>query len=79
MPKAKHILGITMGNDVRKKLGIQSSSVDATALNPHASDAGLFGSKEENKIIPAIEAAKFSGIHAESLETVRKPYDSSYR
>ena len=79
MSTAKHILGITRGGDARKKLGIQSSSVGAAAFNPHASDAGLLGSEEENEIIPAIEAAKFSGIHAEGPETVRKPYDSSYR
>lgn len=72
MPTAKHILGITRGSDARKKLGIQSSSVGAAALNPHASDAGLFGSEEENEIIPAIETAKFSGIRAEGPETVKE-------
>jgi len=78
MATAKPILGITMGNDARKKLGVQSPSVGAAALNPHASDGGLSGSEEQEEIIPAVEAAKSSGIRAEGLEPVRKLYDSSY-
>ncbi len=34
-------------------------------LNPHAGEGGLFGSREEERIIrPAIEAARAAGIHA---------------
>jgi 4-hydroxythreonine-4-phosphate dehydrogenase len=34
-------------------------------LNPHASDAGLFGQEEEQEITPAIAAAKRAGFRVE--------------
>jgi len=56
---------IGLADDACKKLGIESPKIGVAALNPHASDGGLFGTEEENEIIPAIEAAKFCGIVAE--------------
>jgi 4-hydroxythreonine-4-phosphate dehydrogenase len=43
--------------DRRPRLGI-------AALNPHASDGGLFGDEEETTIRPAVEAAQSEGIQA---------------
>jgi len=59
---------IKLANDACTNLGIKSPRVAVAALNPHASDGGLFGSEEERQISPAIEAAKSSGIHAEGPE-----------
>jgi 4-hydroxythreonine-4-phosphate dehydrogenase len=59
---------IKLANDACRKLGIKSPRVGVAALNPHASDGGLFGSEEQEQIIPAIEAAKSSGIRAEGPE-----------
>src|SRR5438477_7636000 len=41
----------------RPRLGV-------SALNPHASDGGLFGDEEERIIRPAVEAARAEGIDA---------------
>src|SRR5262249_47525829 len=41
----------------RPRLGV-------AALNPHASDGGLFGDEEERLIRPAVEAARAEGIDA---------------
>ncbi len=41
----------------RPRLGV-------AALNPHASDGGLFGDEEERLIRPAVEAARTQGIEA---------------
>ena len=41
----------------RPRLGV-------SALNPHASDGGLFGDEEERLIRPAVEAARAEGIEA---------------
>src|SRR5205823_4889863 len=38
--------------------------VGVAALNPHASDGGLFGDDEARVIAPAVEAAKSEGIDA---------------
>jgi 4-hydroxythreonine-4-phosphate dehydrogenase len=43
--------------DRRPRLGV-------AALNPHASDGGLFGDEEERIIRPAVEAARAEGIEA---------------
>ena len=56
---------IGLADDACKELGIESPRIGVAALNPHASDGGLFGAEEENEIIPAIEVAKSSGILAE--------------
>src|SRR5260370_26484145 len=41
--------------DRRPRLGV-------AALNPHASDGGLFGDEETRIITPAVEAARAEGI-----------------
>ena len=38
--------------------------IAVSALNPHASDGGLFGDEEERLIRPAVEAARREGIEA---------------
>ncbi|MCG2813219.1 MAG: 4-hydroxythreonine-4-phosphate dehydrogenase PdxA, partial [Thermodesulfovibrionales bacterium] len=43
-------------------LGIENPRIAVAGLNPHAGEAGIFGSEEGNEIIPAIEDAKKLGI-----------------
>ena len=43
-------------------LGIENPRIAVAGLNPHAGEAGIFGSEESNAIIPAIEDAKKLGI-----------------
>ncbi|MDP2276600.1 MAG: 4-hydroxythreonine-4-phosphate dehydrogenase PdxA, partial [Nitrospirota bacterium] len=43
-------------------LGIENPKIAVAGLNPHAGEAGIFGSEESNAIIPAIEDAKKLGI-----------------
>jgi 4-hydroxythreonine-4-phosphate dehydrogenase len=45
-------------------LGIADPKIAVAGLNPHASDGGLFGSEEKEKIAPAVEAANKAGIRA---------------
>ncbi|UCE47120.1 MAG: 4-hydroxythreonine-4-phosphate dehydrogenase PdxA [Phycisphaerales bacterium] len=56
---------IQLADDVCKKLGIANPRVGVAGLNPHSSDGGLFGCEEEKEIIPALEAARTSGINAD--------------
>lgn len=44
-------------------LGIENPRIAVAALNPHASDNGLFGCEEKKEIIPAIEEAKKLGYN----------------
>jgi 4-hydroxythreonine-4-phosphate dehydrogenase len=45
-------------------LGMQNPRIAVAALNPHASDGGLFGDEETTKLLPGIEAATREGIRA---------------
>lgn len=45
-------------------LGINNPTIAVAALNPHASDGGLFGDEEDRIIRPAIEEANRMGIRA---------------
>jgi 4-hydroxythreonine-4-phosphate dehydrogenase len=53
---------INLTFDGLKKIGIENPRIGVAGLNPHAGDGGLFGTEEIEEIIPAIEAAKKSGI-----------------
>lgn len=49
---------------LRTDFSIPKPKIAVLGLNPHAGDEGLLGSEETETIIPAIEAAKESGILA---------------
>ena len=50
--------------DLRDKFGIAQPHILVAGLNPHAGEAGMFGTEEIEEITPAIEAAKAKGIDA---------------
>lgn len=45
--------------------GIQNPKIAVTALNPHASDGGIFGDEEKEIISPAIHRAQMTGAAVE--------------
>jgi 4-hydroxythreonine-4-phosphate dehydrogenase len=47
---------------LRRDWGIPSPGIGLCALNPHASDGGLFGDEEERVFEPAVTAARARGI-----------------
>lgn len=49
-------------NSLKLDFGIRKPRIAVLGLNPHAGDNGLLGKEEEDIIIPAIDAAKESGI-----------------
>ena len=51
-------------NVVLQRIGIERPRVAVSGINPHASEAGLFGSEEAEIILPAIEKARAAGIDA---------------
>ncbi len=44
------------------QLGLQNPKIGICALNPHASENGMFGSEELNEIIPAVKQLQLQGI-----------------
>ena len=63
--KEERIYNILRCSEALNGLGIKQGTMTVSALNPHASDNGLFGDEEINEIIPAINRAKESGINVE--------------
>jgi 4-hydroxythreonine-4-phosphate dehydrogenase len=49
-------------HDLLTRLLGRAPRLGVSALNPHASDGGLFGDEEERLIAPAVEAARAEGI-----------------
>jgi len=59
---ARRIRALERG--LRRDLGVAEPRIAVLALNPHAGEAGRFGSEEAEKIAPAIQAAGDKGIRA---------------
>lgn len=56
-----------------RQLGYEHPRIGVAGLNPHCSENGLFGTEEEQEILPAIEEAKKENIDVtgpESPDTV---------
>lgn len=56
---------IRLLHDIVPRLIDRPARIGVAALNPHASDGGLFGNEEATIIRPAVEAAKAEGIAVE--------------
>jgi len=49
---------IGLADEACRALGIARPRIAVAGLNPHAGEGGMFGSQEEEQIVPAVEAAK---------------------
>jgi len=47
---------------LRKDLGLSQPRMALAALNPHASEGGLFGNEEEEILVPAVKKAQRQGL-----------------
>lgn len=56
---------IRIANQACKAMGIEHPKIGVAGLNPHCGENGLFGREEMEEILPAVEAAKTEGIHAD--------------
>ena len=56
---------IILAEKCLRAIGYEKNSLALAALNPHASENGLFGVEEETILIPACEVARKKGVHIE--------------
>ena len=56
---------IVLAEKCLRAIGYEKSSLALAALNPHASESGMFGDEEEKILIPACEVARKKGVHVE--------------
>ncbi len=72
---------VALRDALRDWFGIAQPRIGVAALNPHASDGGIFGGEETKAIVPAVMEARELGIEAEgpisadALFPHRKSYD----
>ena len=59
---------IELADQGMKELGYSKPRIGVAGLNPHCSEDGLFGTEEQNEIIPAIEAANKEGSQVDGPE-----------
>lgn len=59
---ARILRTIELGNEAMTLLGYKRPRIAMCGLNPHAGEHGLFGDEDAQKIIPAIEAARGTGV-----------------
>lgn len=55
---------LTLAHEALVEQGIAAPRIAVSALNPHASEGGLFGREEIDEIQPAIERARAEGVDA---------------
>ena len=60
----KRILRVLqLTNEGIQRMGVAEPRLVVAGLNPHAGEGGLFGNEEKEQILPAIEAARASGLN----------------
>lgn len=63
--KDRIIRVIDLTDDALRKLGIASPRIGVAGLNPHCGEEGIFGTEDEEEILPAVEHAAKSGKNVE--------------
>ncbi len=56
------VKSIQVGHDALVRLGLPRRRIAVAGLNPHAGEAGAFGSEERQEIVPAIQTCRAQGI-----------------
>jgi 4-hydroxythreonine-4-phosphate dehydrogenase len=53
---------IDIAHDAARRLGYDRPRIAVCGLNPHAGENGLFGTEDQEQIVPAVEAARADGL-----------------
>jgi 4-phospho-D-threonate 3-dehydrogenase / 4-phospho-D-erythronate 3-dehydrogenase len=63
MATKERVLGrIRLTAESLEKFGVKNPRIAVAGLNPHAGEGGLFGTEEQQEIVPAIEEARALGL-----------------
>jgi len=55
---------IRIGNEHLRRLGFDAPRIAVAGINPHCGEGGLFGTEDDDNIVPAVKAARDEGINA---------------
>ena len=62
--KERVLRAIRLAHASLRDAGYDPPRIGVAGLNPHAGDGGNFGHEDEGEILPAVQAARAEGIHA---------------
>lgn len=77
--KPERILAtIEAGHDHLRRIGIAAPRIAVAGINPHCGENGLFGTEDDDNIVPAVEAARAKGIDAQGPISADTVYHRAY-
>jgi len=69
---------IRAGNDHLKRIGYESPRIAVAGINPHCGESGLFGTEDDEQIVPAVEMARVEGIDVTGPISADTVYHRAY-
>ncbi|MCT7373994.1 4-hydroxythreonine-4-phosphate dehydrogenase PdxA [Chelativorans salis] len=69
---------IRAGNDHLKRIGYETPRIAVAGINPHCGENGLFGTEDDEQIVPAIEMARAEGIEVAGPISADTVYHRAY-
>nr|WP_255714128.1 4-hydroxythreonine-4-phosphate dehydrogenase PdxA [Pelagibacterium xiamenense] len=69
---------IEAGHEHLKRIGIEKPRIAVAGINPHCGENGLFGTEDDENIVPAVKAAQEKGIDAQGPISADTVYHRAY-
>lgn len=69
---------IRAGNDHLKRIGYENPRIAVAGINPHCGESGLFGTEDDEQIVPAVEMARAEGINVTGPISADTVYHRAY-
>nr|WP_314262337.1 4-hydroxythreonine-4-phosphate dehydrogenase PdxA [uncultured Devosia sp.] len=69
---------IRTGNEHLKRIGYENPRIAVAGINPHCGESGLFGTEDDEQIVPAVAMAKAEGINVTGPISADTVYHRAY-
>lgn len=69
---------IRAGNDHLKRIGYDKPRIAVAGINPHCGESGLFGSEDDEQVVPAVAMARAEGIDVQGPISADTVYHRAY-
>lgn len=69
---------IRTGNEHLKRIGFERPRIAVAGINPHCGEGGLFGSEDDQQIVPAVALARAEGIEVVGPISADTVYHRAY-
>jgi 4-hydroxythreonine-4-phosphate dehydrogenase len=69
---------IRAGNEHLKRIGYENPRIAVAGINPHCGESGLFGTEDDEQIVPAVALAQAEGINVQGPISADTVYHRAY-